>query len=918
METHGVYGRDAELDGLGSFFAAPAPGVLLLRGEPGIGKTTLFEAGIDLARAAGRRVLRARPTSTETELTFGALGDLLDGALDEALPVLPPPQRRALEVALLRSDPVGAPPDPRAIGVAFVGAVRALAETGPTVVAVDDVQWLDAASAGVLAFAVRRLAGSAVAFLLADRVRGPAPLPLGLESARPESQLRCEQLGPLSFGALHELLRERRGRSFSRPVLRRIDDLSAGNAFYALELARAVDEGSSIESMLPTDLGRLVRGRLETLPAETRTALLVVALLAEPSLGVVERVVPLEQLEPARAAGVVRVEDGLLRFAHPLLAVAARELAGPLAERALRRRLAELAPTLEERARHLAAAADDPDEHVAATLHEAAHAARRRGAPAVAAELTEAALRLAPAGDLELHARRTLEASVAHFEAGDTARAQELLETLVAQVPPTPRRAEALWRLGSILRSRNDPTAGARLEEALEQPDAPSRVQALVHRELAWVTFNDASLERACAHAAAARELAEEVGDDELLADVLGMVVYTDFAVGRPAEHELVERALELERRAEGGTLDRSMSVSIALAYSLCHDFRLDEARAHLQPLRDRAAARGDEAGEFRPIYLLVFVELFAGRWDVADRLAAEAVALAEQTGAFLREALYARAAVDAHLGRVDAALAAAARGLAALESDGPSLFRTRFLLVLGFLELSRGNAAAAAEHLRGAGAFVEAVGVREPATARFRTDEAEALVALGEPDEAAAVLDWFEARAGEVGRGWAPAVAARARGLLAAERGDLDGAIAHLERSRDGLADLPVPFQQARTLLALGGVLRRARRRREARQALERALASFEELGAPLWADRARGELERIGGRAGAASGLTASELRVAELVAEGLSNKEVAAALTISTRTVENHLARIYDKLGVRTRTALAAHLVGGAAQS
>ena len=917
MHTGGVVGREAELESLHSFLSANAPGVLLLRGEPGIGKTTLWEEGVARALAAGRTVLSCRPTAAEAELPFGALADLLEGVLDTVLPALPGPQRRALEVALLLEEPGEARPEARAIAVAFTGCVRELAAAGSPLLAIDDVQWLDRASADVLAFAARRLRDEPVAFLLAERVAGPTAPPLGLDRAPPE-QLHVLPLAPLRLGALHELLRTRIGAPFPRPVLRRIETLSAGNPFFALQLARAVQDGRDIETVLPDDLALLIRRRLDSLPEQTKGALLAVALLAEPTISLVAQAVPLAELEPALAAGVVAVAGRSLRFTHPLLAVAAREASGPIAERDLRRRLGELAPTLEERAWHLAASAETPDESVASVLHEAARSARQRGAPAAAAELAEAALQLSPVeGDPELRARRTLDAAVAHVESGDAARAQALLEPLIDGLPASGVRAEALWRLGAILRERNQPEARPRLEQGLEEA-VDATLRARLHGELAWVSITDGTVDDGAAHAAAARELATELGDDALLAEVLGAVLYAEYAAGRAVEQELVERALALEQSSEDAYLGHALSTTAIVAYRLFLDLELDKARELWTSLRERAAARGDETAEFRPVYFLAFVELFAGSWALADELATEAIALSEQAGAFEREALYVRSAVDAHLGRLEEAVEGARRGLTLLHTDAPGAFQTRFQLVLGFVELSRGAFAEAATHLRAAGRVAEASGVREPAIARFRPDESEALVAVGELDAAEAVLDWFETRAVDVARHWALAVAARPRGLVAAARGDLEGAIAHLERSRAGLAALPVPFEQARTLLALGGVLRRARRRRDAREALEQALALFEALPAPLWSAQARAELERIGGRRPGSSELTPSERRVAELVAAGRSNKEVAAILSVSTRTVENHLARIYAKLDVRTRTALAARLAGAAAQS
>jgi DNA-binding CsgD family transcriptional regulator len=263
---------------------------------------------------------------------------------------------------------------------------------------------------------------------------------------------------------------------------------------------------------------------------------------------------------------------------------------------------------------------------------------------------------------------------------------------------------------------------------------------------------------------------------------------------------------------------------------------------------------------------------------------------------------------VEAHLGRADPARLAALEGLRVAEALGEILLLIPNLSVLGFLELSLGNFAEADAYLSRAVELEQAMGVREPAYFRVVPDEIEALVALGRLDEAEALLAPFEEAGRNLDRAWAIATGARCRALILAARGDLAGASTAIDEAVREHDRLPLPFELGRTLLVRGTVERRAKRKREARETLTKALEIFDGLGASLWADKARAELARIGGRAASSLDLTPTEDRVAALVAAGSTNREVADALFVSIHTVEANLKRIYRKLGVRSRTELA----------
>jgi DNA-binding CsgD family transcriptional regulator len=709
-----LVGREDETARLGAFLAglAGGPSALVVEGEPGIGKTALLEA--TLAQAAGLHVLRARCAEAESGLAYAGLADLLGRVTGTVLTALPPPQRRALEVVLGRAEVGREAVEPHLVGRATLQVLRSLAAGTPLLVAIDDVQWLDPASARTLTFALRRLEAVPVGVLVTRREPG-GPLPLGLDDALPQGRRERLLVGPLDPTDLELLVEERLGEPLPRALRPRLAAAAGGNPLYALELGVAQRQSGTVWGdlpPLPARLEELLADRLERLPSEATEPLAVVAGLAAPSVGLVVAVLgehAKTALDAALDADVLRVEEGRLRFSHPLFGVAARARLAPSAGRALHARLAATLADPEERARHLVLAADGPDAAVAAAVEQGADRARARGAPEVAAELAEAAVRLTPPDRVEEIRRRRVAAGYHWVTAGEVGRGRAHLAAALEAAPPGRVRADLRWRLGML----------------------------------------------ALAERAAAVELLE-------------------------------------------------------------------------------AAERG---------------------------------------------------------------------GLVPLMLEGRA--------VLGFLALSQGDAQAAHAEL---GPLLERlgnVGVREPTWARLVWSELDALVELGELDQASALAEDLEARGRALDRPFALATAARARGLVQAARGDLDGALAQLERALVAHDRLGWPFERARTLLALGVVRRRGRQKRAARQALEQALALFDGLGARLWSARTTAELARIGGRPPSTGALTPTERRVAELVAEGRTNREVADLLFLSAKTVAAHLTSAYAKLGVRSRTGLAHRL-------
>ncbi len=908
-----VIGRQEELEALDAFLDSLRTGsaAFVLDGDAGVGKTTLWRAGVEAAQRVGFRVLDTRPAAAEARLAFAGLGDLLDQGLAELLDALPPPQADALRVALLLEQAQGSPPDERAVAVAFLSALRIYAAESPLLVAVDDVQWLDSASTAVLAFAWRRLREEPAGLLMARRL-GPATAPAALVELDGTRRL---EVTPLSLGAVHGLLQARIALPLARPVLRRLYEVAGGNAFYALELGRALQRHGATpvpgEPLpVPEALRELVHDRLVVLPAPTREALAVAAALSQPTLSLLRGAGhEADALRPALEALVLEVDGGDLRFTHPLLASAAYESVDAIARREIHRRLAAVVHDGEEQARHLALAVDGPDADVAGALERAAARARARGASAAAAELGEQALRLTPPdAPAEVH-RRTIAAGLYCFDAGDPGRAIELLEQARAAVPPGSARAEALAALSRLHRFGGDqPLAAELARQALAEAGPDDRVRAEAAQGLAATLFYlRESIEEGVQLAALAAEHAARSHDEILQVESLCLRGLLECLVGRPEAAATLRSAAELTEPAAYGRVLSTTTFNQGV-FALWTDG--PEAARILHGSREDVVTRGDEGSAPMVLAQLALATYLAGSWAEATQVAEEASELAVQTGQRPMQAysLATRALVRASLGLEADCRADAEQALAFAGERGMAAARIHSVWALGVLELSLDRPAEVARLLAPERERLLAAGVGEPGTIRFVPDEIEALVALERADEARALIDWLEARGKALDRASALAAAARCRGLLAAAGGDSDTAFDEFEGALAEHARVSNPFERARTLLAFGATKRRAKKKAAAREWLGEALAVFDELGAALWARKARAELASIGGRAPSSDELTPAEERVAALVAEGRTNREVAAVLYVTDHTVEFHLSRIYRKLGVRSRAELA----------
>ena len=649
-----LVGREQELAFIDGFLAElrSMPGALLIDGPAGAGKTTVWRAGVDRARALGHRVLSCRPARAEVHMLYGGLSDLLVEHVGEVLSRLPKPQRRAIEVVLLLEGD-GPPADQRALAAGVLTTLRELAADRPLVLAIDDAQWLDPASVLVIEYVLRRLRDVNVRVLASWRhepidsaAQGDRDRQLDLGRALGEPPRRLP-IGPLSPGAIHQILRNRTGHPFPRPLMRRIHEASGGNPFFALEIARAMDarrdEWATGEPLaLSASLSELLADRFAGLPQGTRNALFVAAATSQPTPALVEAALgaPAKpQLDPAVEVGLIRVMEGRIEFGHPLFAAAAHSLPGTDERRQWHLRLAEVSPDVEARAHHLALARPNPDPEVAELLHAAASAARSRGAPAAAGDLYATAIGRLPNGDLDRRARWAVEAAPVLRQAGELRRSRVLLEAVADELPGGPLRSDVFLALSGLVKGdpHGDVAELALIERALQDAadDPRRRAAGLLNREM-WERHRD-RFDVALPLAREALALAEQARDPALLASALTRTADLEALEGIVSDPvQSFERALEA---GAGLQLDSSGdSAPAMLAACLIRAGRVAEARRLLLDERERVRGEGDESSLEMVAVFLTELEWLSGDWAQARAHAEEGLLVAEQAESRLLE----------------------------------------------------------------------------------------------------------------------------------------------------------------------------------------------------------------------------------------------------------------------------------------
>ncbi|HUA44162.1 MAG TPA: AAA family ATPase [Solirubrobacteraceae bacterium] len=918
-----MFGRDVErtqVEGLLDSVVAGPVG-LALEGTPGIGKTTLWRATVQSARGRGYRVLTTAPGEPDAVLAFAGLGDLFDEVVSDLADDLPGPQRQALAAALSLDGGPEVPAESTALPRATLTVLRRLAARGPLVVAIDDEQWLDPPSARVLAFALCRLREDPVCVLLTRRVESDGLLWPQLSRGFGSDGLKALTVAPLDLRALHALLKAQLGRTIPRPVLRRVHAASGGNPLFALAIARELDaSGCRPDDIpIPRTLTEAMEHRLRAVDNRASDPLLAIAAVSHPTFSTLQAILPdfrLGDLDSAIRADVIEVTGERFRFTHPLLASTHYAGAPPAKRRELHRVLAGVLDDEEERARHLALSAEAPDRQVALALEQAAEVASARGAPDSAALLLEDAARLTPIDTAETRWSRTIAAAERHLSGGNAARARELLEALMPELPKGPVRARALAQLAPT-RTDDGAVIEAMLEQALAEAGDHERQRAEIETLLASSCSNRAKFAAMLEHADRAIAAAERLGDPGLLAVALGEHAVAACFNGRPIEYDGLGRALELEDHVRRTTTYRP-SGEYAQILFWSDDF--EPAR----PAYERAAQRALDQGEQYDVAVLLFelamLEWHAGNREVAERHRAAADEAVRDQGEHSLDLWLAwgDALFTAGHGDLEGARALAVNAIELAERIDDPLIRSLPTMVLATVELWTGSPEAAHDLV---GPIRESFlatgfGMINSLMLELWVCDIEALIALVRLDEAERVVDDLRSRAEGFENPNAIAIAERCRGLLLATRGDVPAAIGALDAALAQHDRRPLAPQVARTLLELGTLQRRAKQKNAAKRTLEHALTMYEAIGAPMWVERTRDELSRIGlRRAGAGNGLTPAQTRVMELVVDGMSNREIAGTLYMSPRSVEAHLTKIYRELGVRSRAQLVAALSGGA---
>ena len=910
------YGRDAELVTISAMLADAqgrgSTAAAALVGPAGAGKTTLWRAAVAMARARGFTVLVCAPAATEASLGLAGLADLLRDVSRDWIETLPAPQRNALRAVLLETQP-DEPVTDRAISAGLRTLLDALAADHPVCLAIDDIQWMDRSSQRALAFALRRIDGRSI-LVLTTRRDEPRPGRWSLLDALPEGSQEL-RLGPLSVGALHHVLLSALGTTFPHPALTKIADWSGGNPLLAIELGRSLAEGGMTSGMGRAPLTgpgvqRFLGRRVATLPAEQRRTLLVVALAEQGSRQQVEQAharLGWRLSLPDASSGLIEATERTLRLAHPLFGEAVLAGASIVASSSVRRTLAAMTHRADVRARHLAEASSGPDEDIAHSLDAAAADARARGATAEALDLAGLALRRSSPGSSRHHARTMLYATLL-FQAGDLGSSERVLEGARAAASSDSERVSAMLRLAHQGRETRPASYVIQVcKDAIRLAGSDAISAAEAHLIWAQVAV---SLTESQRHVRAALRLLGPSAPARIRARAMILRERLNSIMGRAVDLRPIDAAVELDRVSPPERVtDRAQ---FTRAWLLLMADELSRARDDFSQLRRLAEEVGDESSMPSILANAGHLEIRAGNWKDAHAIGTELLQVSERSGQrFWAGLAHAQLGSVATLrGEVDIASEHLARGLAiGVELEDAFI---RFTSVIHYVMRALGDERYedAATLLAGS----DAQGgepVPDPGMTPWPGLAAEVLARVGRLSEAVLLADDLEARARRARRRRALGAILRIRSLVASAEGDLDLAERHALESSRLLSRMPAPFDHARSLLVLGTIQRRKRKRGAADTTLAEAARLFELLGAPAWHRQALAERARTGLRPRAPAGLTPTEATVARLAADGLTNREVAQAAFMSPKTVEANLTRVYQKLGIRTRAELGRRL-------
>jgi DNA-binding CsgD family transcriptional regulator/tetratricopeptide (TPR) repeat protein len=1012
-------GPSAARDGLRRIVHArlrTGPGVLLY-GPAGIGKSSALDALAADSGAQGIRILRCAPAESERRLPFAGLIDLLTGIPDETFTRLPGGLGAALRSAVLRGTLPKSDQEHLHVRMAVLHLLRLLSTGSPVWLVVDDAQWLDRPTGEVLAFVARRAAGATPRILAAERVSGPGAPSFAVADGIALAQVEVPAPSPGELGAI---IARRRGLDLPAATVRLIHRTCGGNPGYALELAGALPPGphpgwaqsseaqssgaqpswarsagaqsAESESMgaasigadsigaesigaheplpIPARLRESLLRRPRELPAPTRLLLLAASAARRPTVALLAEACADERagahLAAAEQLGVVRIDPaGLVGFEHPLIRAAIYADASADERSAVHAGLAGAVTETAERARHLALADPRRAEPLARQLAEAAASAGRRGAPRLAAELADLAARRTPGGAAHTRSERLLAAARHAWDAGLLADARRFADQVLDGAASIAQRTAAriiLLRCSGQALGAAGPLIAHGLTESVGQP----ALQARLWSWSAAAELTAGNSGESLRHARKASDCARRAGDVAAEIGALSKLAHVYALTGDAQGEAVLRRALDLvEREVARGAAPRSAFWE-PLRRQAVFDLqagRLGEAEQRLADLARQLGETFEHEGLCTVLVTLTDVRVRAGNCRAALDSARWALRVSQDLGAAPAPILFAAALAESAGGSVAQALRYAEEGVRTARADGDLHGLLRTLGALGAALLQSGAADRAAAALREADLIERRVGIADPSSGNWHAEYVEALVAIGQVAEAAAVLSRIGGHARDLGRHRAVTALDRGRALRAAALGRTAEAAAELRRVAGLQTEQPI--ERMRTLIHLAAVERRRGRPERARTVLAEARRTAVAAGAAPWIAKVDAERDQRAARAprpvsglnsgpdssanpGSDSGpdsgpasssisalepkldlgswpgpdlspglrpglrpdqeLTRAEERCARLAARGATNREIAEALHLSVKTVEGTLSRSYRKLGVRSRTQLA----------
>jgi ATP/maltotriose-dependent transcriptional regulator MalT len=890
-----------------SVLAGTVPGaraaLVAVRGEAGIGKSALLSAATDGLADAGFAVMRASLSEVESTLGWAGLRLLCRDVPDAEFDALPPGVRDAIPAVTGRARRTDV--DPTLVAFALADLLARRLGDGPLAIVVDDLHWLDAATASALAFAIRSSSDRPLLTVVSHR---PIDVPLEPDRLLDDERRLTIELAGLSVAGVNRLLRERLGIALDRTDVLRVHGTTGGSPLHVLEIGRLLHRGVGIgDALVHPSAYDMILARVEALPLATRSVLLAAALAARPTLDRLKRVMPdtdaEAELEPAVKQQLIEIRGGAIVFAHPLARAATVAEAGASARRTMQQSLAATTDDDDERIGLLVSSTERPDAALAAEIDAASERAAGRGDIPVAMQLARRAAELTPPGQCSAKAERLLVAAELAASGGDGVTPVELAEAATRLDPDL----EVAFRAGVItalaLGNRGDEVdAISMIEALLPRFDGYPAKRARL-RDIQAQSFLRRDVSAALAAARAAVEEATAGGDPDQIDREKALLAMVSVVAGEPVDLDAIE-----------ATAARLPDTSVAKdwcadALSFCDRSRISLAISEAQIGQyQRLGLVHFEA----PVRSRIVGDLIAlGRYAEAIRHANEWFDLQSLVGGIPATGIRSDVAF-AHV-----LLGDTERGLAEFAATA----RESTVPIDVIVVMSRGCQIGAAlgdwrhvvECVERARAQADAVHYGGVGCAPFRVDGVEALVQLGRADEA---RDLGAEHAALVRRNHEPrgaADVARIDALLAAATaGDAGSAPERWIAAIEGYERIDLPLDHGISLLGLGSALRRTGKRAEAKRWLDAAGAVFAELQVVPYQARVAAELERMGAKRGAAANeLTPTERQVADLVAAGLSNAEIASTMNVSVRTVESNLTRAYRKLGVRRRTELAAVL-------